>query len=63
MLAAEHDVALAGPPPPRTRPLGEALARVGTLAPAGAEVLIATGPDGIAPEDEPALAASPAGGA
>ncbi len=56
MFAAEHDVALAGPAAAAPPSLGEALARIRSLAPDGAEVLIATGPDGIAPEDEPALA-------
>lgn len=54
MLAGEHDLAL------RTgggdRSLVEGLVRAHRAAPPGAEVLIATGPDGVAPDDEPALA-------
>lgn len=54
MLASQHDLALA-----RTGDatgLAEALLRGAGLVPAGAEVLIATGPGGIAAADEPALA-------
>lgn len=36
--------------------LAEALVRAARLAPPGGEVMIATGPDGVAPVDEPALA-------
>jgi len=54
MLASRHARALAagGDVPP----LAEALIRAARLAPPGAGVLIATGLDGIAPSDEPALA-------
>lgn len=54
MLAAEHDAALGGPRD--ERPLAEALVRAARLAPPGADVLFATGPEGIGPEDEPPLA-------
>ncbi|WP_246252241.1 DUF58 domain-containing protein [Ancylobacter pratisalsi] len=54
MLASRHDRALgAGEGAPS---LEEALLRAARLAPPGGEVLVATGPEGLAPEDEPALA-------
>ncbi|MCS0495614.1 DUF58 domain-containing protein [Ancylobacter sp. MQZ15Z-1] len=54
MLASRHDRALAaGADAPS---LSEAILRAMRLAPLGAEVLIASGTDGIAPQDEPALA-------
>lgn len=54
MLASCHDRALGGG---RGAPsLEEALTRALRLCPAGGEVLVVTGPDGPAPEDEPALA-------
>ncbi|MCS0502947.1 DUF58 domain-containing protein [Ancylobacter mangrovi] len=54
MLASRHDRALgAGADAPL---LSEAILRAMRLAPPGAEVLIASGTDGIAPQDEPALA-------
>lgn len=54
MLAAEHDAALRNAS--KDRPLSESLFQAGRIAPPGAEVLIATGPDGIGPTDLPALA-------
>ncbi|BBE73242.1 DUF58 domain-containing protein [Oharaeibacter diazotrophicus] len=54
LFAAEHDAALAAPAADRS--LGEALARAARLAPPGAEVVLATGPDGVAADDEAALA-------
>ena len=54
MLASRHDQALeAGSEGPS---LSEALVRAARLSPPGAEVLIATGMEGIAPADEPDLA-------
>ncbi|SON55374.1 hypothetical protein HDIA_1833 [Hartmannibacter diazotrophicus] len=54
MLAAQHERALMAPGDGPS--LEEVLARLAQMAPAGSEVLIATGPDGIAPSDEAALA-------
>ncbi|GAB4070734.1 DUF58 domain-containing protein [Ancylobacter sonchi] len=54
MLAARHDRALeAGSEAPC---LAEAFTRAARLAPPGAEVLVATDAEGVAPDDEPALA-------
>jgi len=53
LFAHEHDKALAMPG--GACPLGAALARAVKLAPAGAQVWIASDAQGIAPEDEPAL--------
>lgn len=53
MLASCHDRALAGGGGMPS--LEEALIRAMRLCPPGGEVLVATGPDGLAPEDEPAL--------
>ncbi|WP_131836104.1 DUF58 domain-containing protein [Ancylobacter aquaticus] len=53
MLASRHDQALGSG---REAPsLEEALIRAARLSPPGGAVLIATGPEGLAPEDEPAL--------
>lgn len=54
MLASGHDRALGGSG--RVPSLEEALIRAVRLCPSGGKVLIATGPEGLAPEDEPALA-------
>ncbi|WP_428028874.1 DUF58 domain-containing protein [Ancylobacter sp.] len=54
MLASRHDHALESGG--GALPLVEALIRAARLAPPGADVMIATGTDGIAREDEPALA-------
>lgn len=54
MLASCHDRALGGGGGAPS--LEEALIRAVRLCPPGGEVLVATGPDGLAPEDEPALA-------
>ncbi|MDQ0513482.1 DUF58 domain-containing protein [Ancylobacter amanitiformis] len=54
MLASRHDRALRGAGGAPS--LEEALVRAARLSPPGGDVLIATGPDGLAPEDEPALA-------
>lgn len=63
MLASRHDQALGGGAlgsgalrGRRAPSLEEALIRALRLAPPGGDVAIATGPEGIAPEDEPALA-------
>jgi hypothetical protein len=58
MLAGRHDRALGAVPEPTGEPstLSPALVRAVRLAPPGSEVLLATGAEGIAPEDEPALA-------
>ncbi|MBS9476883.1 DUF58 domain-containing protein [Ancylobacter sp. VKM B-3255] len=54
MLASRHDQALGGGGGAPS--LEEALVRAARLCPPGGDVLIATGPEGLAPEDEPALA-------
>jgi uncharacterized protein (DUF58 family) len=54
MLANRHDQALAGSGD--VPPLTEALVRAARLVPPGAEVLVATSIEGVAPADEPALA-------
>ncbi len=54
MLASQHDLALAQRGD--ATGLAEALLRGAGLVPGGADVLVATGPDGIAVADEPALA-------
>lgn len=54
MLAGHHDQALRGGS--EAPSLEETLIRAARLSPPGGEVLIATGPEGLAPEDEPALA-------
>nr|WP_181705193.1 DUF58 domain-containing protein [Chthonobacter rhizosphaerae] len=54
MLADLHDRALGGRG--RGPALSGALVRAARLAPPGAEVLFATGPDSVEPEDDPALA-------
>ncbi|WP_018391544.1 DUF58 domain-containing protein [Ancylobacter sp. FA202] len=54
MLASRHDQALGGGGGAPS--LEEALVRAARLSPPGGEVILATGPDGLAPEDEPALA-------
>lgn len=58
MLAGRHDRALDAVPDPtgERSMLSPALVRAVRLAPPGSEVLLATGAEGIAPEDEPALA-------
>ncbi|WP_083656191.1 DUF58 domain-containing protein [Mongoliimonas terrestris] len=63
MLATLHDRALDGPgagrdvdPGPAVPALTGALVRAARLAPPGAEILFATGPDGVAADDEAALA-------
>ncbi|MFG1183802.1 DUF58 domain-containing protein [Xanthobacter aminoxidans] len=57
MLADSHDRALAaGRRGDGATSLREVLARAVAMVPSGAEVLIATGPDGIRPADEAALA-------
>ncbi|MQT14945.1 DUF58 domain-containing protein [Segnochrobactrum spirostomi] len=63
LLALWHDEALeaasearAAEGPGGDGGLTEALVRAARLAPSGGEVMIATGPDGVAPVDEPALA-------
>jgi len=54
MLAHEHDRALEGRASPPS--LAAALVQAARLAPSGAQVWLATGPEGILAEDEPALA-------
>ncbi|MBB3773586.1 uncharacterized protein (DUF58 family) [Angulomicrobium tetraedrale] len=54
MLASRHDQALGAGGGAAS--LEEALTRAARLSPPGGDVVIATGPDGLAPEDEPALA-------
>ncbi len=57
MLADSHDRALAaGQRGDEATSLREVLARAVAMVPSGAEVLIATGPDGIRPGDDAALA-------
>ena len=58
MLAGRHDHALDAitEPTGAGATLSQALIQATRLAPSGSEVLLATGVEGIAPEDEPALA-------